>query len=150
LPSKVAQHLDGARQAAAATEAEGDPYELLNFWRKQVALLEGVSRRPLPREPQGQIKLLRKIYAYTGQGISNVLDVERVSYKGGTCVARRLKRDELARLVGSDRPSAAQAEAAVGKINEELGRGECVCFPIYAVKDRQRAVGWYFVGNTID
>jgi hypothetical protein len=51
------------------------------------------------------------------------------------------------RLVGAAQPSRIQARQAVGKINEELGRGECICFPVYA---KGKPVGWYFVGNTID
>jgi hypothetical protein len=150
LAAVLREHLDSARQAVALTEAEGDPYDLLDFYREEAALLEKLSRRPLPKDPDARIKLLRKIWASTGQGIGNVLDVLRVSPRSGIYVARRLPAAETARLVGTDRPTAAQARAALGKINEELRRGEVVCFPIYAARDRRRAVGWYFVGNTVD
>jgi hypothetical protein len=42
-----------------------------------------------------------------------------------------------------------QARAAVVKINEDLGRGESVCFPLHTAGGTD-PVGWYFVGNTID
>jgi len=41
------------------------------------------------------------------------------------------------------------ARNAVRKINEELSRGECVCFPVYDKAGKQ-PVAWYFVGNTSD
>jgi hypothetical protein len=150
LPALVRRHLRWAREAVECTQAEGDPYELLEFYREEVALLERVARRPLPETPGARVKLLRKVCASSGQGIGNVLDIERVSARRGTNVAQRLPAAELSRLVGSDRPTAAQARAALVKINEELGRGEAVCFLIYAARDRRKAVGWYFVGNTID
>ncbi len=53
-------------------------------------------------------------------------------------------------LLGSNRPTAAEGEAAVGPINEQLGRGESYCFAVYAEEDRERPVGWFFIGNTID
>ncbi len=53
----------------------------------------------------------------------------------------------MVRLVGDAQPTLAQAAGAIDKINEELGRGECVCFPVY---ENCKPIGWYFVGNTID
>lgn len=150
LPAFVRRYLRSAQEAVEFTQAEGDPYGLLEFYREEVALLERVARRPLPETPEARVRLLRKVCASSGQGIGNVLDVERVSARRGINAARRLPGAELSRLVGTDRPTAAQAGAALGKINEELGRGEAVCFPIYAARDRRKAVGWYFVGNTID
>jgi hypothetical protein len=150
LPAVLRKHLRSARQAVLAAEAEGDPYELADLYGEEAAMLERLSRRPIPEGPTQQIKLLRKICASSGQGIGNVLDVLRVSNRGGILIARRLPPAEMTRLVGSDRPTVAQARAALGKINEELRRGEAVCFPLYAARDRSKPIGWYFIGNTVD
>ena len=64
--------------------------------------------------------------------------------------AQRLTEPEIIRLVGAPRPTVAQGHEAVSKINEELGRGECVCFPVYDSAGLDEPVGWYFVGNTVD
>jgi hypothetical protein len=59
------------------------------------------------------------------------LDVTGVSPRGGVHVAKRLAAAEVRRLCGVELPDLNQARAAVAKINEELGRGESVCFPLY-------------------
>ena len=143
-------HLANARGAVAAAEAEGDPYELLEMYQKQVRLLEQLCSQPIPQDFEGQIEILRKISAYSGEGIGNVLDVTGISERRSIHAAQRLRESEVIRLVGTERPTRAQAKKAIYKINEELGRGECVCFPIYDSVEKNRPVGWYFVGNTID
>jgi hypothetical protein len=150
LPAVVRQHLDGARESVEICTAEGDPYNLLDLYRAKLALLEEVSQRPLPEGPQERIELLRRINADSGQGIGNILDVKSVSKRGGLQVTRRLGVKAVTRLAGTGRPTVAQAEAAIPKIHEELRRGESVCFPIYAEGDKGEAVGWYFVGHTVD
>src|SRR5262249_31992428 len=103
--------------------------------------------QPTPESPEAQIEAVRQINADSGEGVGNVLDVAGVSEQRGIHTAQRLSEQETARLVGGTQPTLAQARKAVGKINEELGRGECVCFPVY---DNGKPAGWYFVGNTID
>lgn len=149
LRAELQRHLHSAQEAARVTEAEGDPYDILDFYRDQVNLLTRIARRPLPTEPEKQIAVLRRIWACSGQGIGNVLDVTRVSSRRGLFVAQRVSAGKIRELFGTETPTRAQAEAAVGKINEALGRGECICFPVYRARDRTPA-GWYFVGNTVD
>ena len=103
--------------------------------------------KPIPKSPEAQIEIVRRINADSGAGIGNVLDVTGVADRRDVQKAQRLSEQETARLVGSAQPTLAQARNAIDKINEELGRGECVCFPIY---NQGKPVGWYFVGNTID
>jgi hypothetical protein len=117
------------------------------MYHEKVRLLEGLSSEPIPESPEAQIEVIRKINADSGEGIGNVLDLTGVSEHRRLHAAQRLSESETIRLVGAARPTSAQANQAVSKINEELGRGECVCFPVY---DRNRPVGWCFVGNTID
>jgi hypothetical protein len=150
LTAMLPQELSGARESVAAARAEGDPYGLVDEYEERVRLLEGLCNRPIPNDPEGRVKILRQICAYTGQGISNVLDVKGCSDKRGVHIAQRLNEQETVRLVGTSRPTIAQARQAIGKINEDLGRGESVCFPIYDNASNGKAVGWYFVGNTID
>ncbi len=69
----------------------------------------------------------------------------------GFPIAQKLGPDEIRRFCGTDRPTLHEARDSVGLINEELQRGESVCFPVWP-DDRAEAepIGWYFVGNTID
>jgi hypothetical protein len=147
LPLLLPQHLQMARNTVAATKADGDEYGLLNLYEEQVRVLEDLNNRPIPQDPQAQIEILRKIHEDTGQGISNVLDVREVSQERDVFTAQRLSEAEIVRLVGTAGPTLAQAQNSVYKINEELGRGECVCFPVY---EKDEPMGWYFVGNTAD
>ncbi|HEV3082488.1 MAG TPA: hypothetical protein VGY66_22075 [Gemmataceae bacterium] len=149
LPSLLPQHLIWAREAVAAAAAEGDPYGLVELYEERVRLLERLNKLAVPQDAQAQIEILRQIYADGGQGISNVLDVERISEKRDTFTAQRLSVAEALRLVGTERPTIDDARNSVSKINEELCRGECVCFPVYDKAGKQ-PVAWYFVGNTVD
>lgn len=150
LPSLIQEHLQSAREAVRLTEEEGDPYELLEFYRRQLTLVEKLSRRPVPAEPQAQIKLLRQLYANSGQGIGNVLDVKRVSARGGLHTARRLAADEVLRLCKTERPTLEQAEAVLHAFAVSLDRGESLCFPVHDAKTPATPAGWYFVGSTVD
>lgn len=150
LSSLLPQYLANAREAVAITIAEDDPYELLETYQEEVRLLERLCSQPIPQDFEGQIKILRQISASSGQGIGNILDVERISEQRQYDVAQRLSGPELIRLVGTEQPTRAQAKKAIDKINEELGRGECVCFPIYDSSEKSQPVGWYFIGNTLD
>ncbi len=147
LRALLPQHLAWARESVALTEAEDDPYGLLEIYREKVRLLEELCDRPIPESPQEQIEIVRRIYADSGQGIGNILDVTGVAQQRDVGKAQKLSEQETVRLVAAVQPTLAQATEAVGKINEELHRGECVCFPVY---DRGKPVAWYFVGNTID
>jgi hypothetical protein len=147
LPALLPQHLAWAREAVAIAEGEGDPYGLLDMYQEKVKLMERLCSQPMPDGPEAQIEVVRQISADSGEGIGNVLDVIGVSQRRGLHQAQRLSEEETARLVGATQPTLPQAGKALGKINEELGRGECVCFPVY---DNAKPVGWYFVGNTID
>ena len=122
----------------------------METYQEELQLLDRLSGQPIPQDFEWQIKLLRRICAYSGEGIGNILDVERIVRRRVYNAAQRLSGPEMIRLVGSEQPTSAQAKKAVHKINEELGRGECVFFPIYDSEEENQPVGWYFVGNTID
>ena len=147
LPALLPQHLDWARESVAAPEGEGDPYGLLDLYQEKVKLIERLCSEPIPEGAEAQIEIIRQINADSGEGVGNILDVTCVAARRDVHMAQRLSPQETVRLVGAAQPTRAQAGAAVSKINEELGRGESVCFPVY---DDGKPVGWYFVGNTID
>jgi hypothetical protein len=149
LRAQLQSFLRSAQDALRVTEAEGDPYDLLEHYRDEVAKLTRIASRPLPTEPDKQIAVPHRIWESSGEGIGNVLDVTRVSSRRGVFLAQRLSPRQVRELVGTETPTRAQAEAAMYTINEMLGRGECLCFPVYRVKDRTPA-SWYFVGNTVD
>mgnify|MGYP001049357223 FL=1 len=150
LPSLVAECLESSREAVRLIETEGDEYGLLDMYRDRFALLEEIASRPLPENPQERIELVRTLYGDSGEGIGNILDVRAVSDRRDYPTTERLVHEETSRLVGGIRPTLAQARQAVDKINEELHRGESVCFPFYDESDDEQPAGWYFVGNTID
>jgi hypothetical protein len=75
LPSLVGRHLESAREAVRAAEAERDKYGLLDTYREELAMLEQVSNGQLPEDPRGRIELIRRLYQYSGQGVGNILDV---------------------------------------------------------------------------
>ena len=145
--ARLAEHLASARKAVRLTQAD-DPYGLLDHYQSEVARFKELAALPPPATPDDEIDRLRTLYATSGEGIGCVLDVTHVSDEGGMHVARRLPPTEIARLCGSERPTGVDAGLAVGRINEELGRGDSVCFPIY--NEAGRPCGWCFVGNTID
>ncbi len=147
LRELLPQHLAWARQSVAATEAEGDEYGLLEMYQEKVRLLEDLCGKPIPDAPEAQIEIVRQVHADSGEGIGNVLDVTGMARRREPLKAQRLSDQETACLAGAAQPTLEQARKAVHKINEELDRGECVCFPVY---EQGKPVAWYFVGNTID
>lgn len=147
LQAILPQKLAWARESVAAAERDGDEYGLLDNYQEQVRLVERLCSQPIPENAEAQIDIIREINADSGQGIGNVLDVRGVSTQRQALLAQQLTEEEVTRLVGARQPTIVQAHKAISKINQELGRGECVCFPIY---DKGEPVSWYFVGNTID
>ena len=147
LATLLPQHLIWARESVATAKGEGDPYGLLDQYQQKVELLEGLCDRPIPENADRQIEIIRNIWADSGEGIGNVLDVIGVSSGRDFLMAQQLSEKERTRLVGTNKPSLTEAEMSIGKIHGELRRGECVCFPIY---ESDSVAGWYFVGNTID
>jgi hypothetical protein len=150
LSTLLPQHLANARRAVALAEAEDDRYGVLEIYQREVRLLERFCSQPIPEDFDGQIEILRKINANSGEGIGNVLDVTGISERRNTDTATRLRESEMIRLTGTEHPTRARAHEAIDKISEELERGECVCFPIYESSETNRPIGWYFVGMTSD
>lgn len=147
LESVTQEHLTSARNALQTTKAEGDPYGLLDFYRSQVDMLEGIA---IPADPPNQIDILRRINSGSGEGIGNVLDILDVSESGGPLMSRPLRTDELLAVFGTETPLSKMNPESVGPLYGMLGRGESICFPIYNDGDPSKPVGWCFVGYTID
>ena len=150
LSALLPQHLAHARTAVALSEAEDDRYGVLDIHRSEVRLLERLCSQPIPQDFERQIEILRKINANSGQGIGNVLDVRGISERRSGDTAQPLRESEIIRLAGTRQPTREEADEAIGNLSEELGRGECVCFPIYDSREQDRPTGWYFVGKTWD
>jgi hypothetical protein len=150
LSALLPQHLADARTAVALAEAERDPYGVLDIHRREVRLLERLCSQPIPQDFERQIEILRKINANTGEGIGNVLDVSGISERRSGDTARPLSEPEIVRLAGTSQPTREEAHEAIDKLSEELGRGECVRFPIYDSREQDRPAGWYFAGRTWD
>lgn len=113
-------------------------------------MLERRCSQPIPKDFEEQIEILRKLHANSGEGIGNVLDVSGISEHRSGDAAQPLRECEIIRLAGTGQPTRKEAREAIDKISEELGRGECVCFPFYDSREQDRPTGWYFVGRTWD
>ena len=150
LSALLPQRLADARRAVAYAEEENDPYGVLKIYRGEVRLLERLCSQPIPQDFEGQIEILRQINANSGEGIGNVLDVRGISEQRNGDTARPLREPEIMRLAGTRQPTRTEVHEAIDKVSEELGRGECVCFPIYDSREQDRPTGWYFVGMTWD
>lgn len=150
LESHVQEHLTSARDALESTQAEGDPYGLLDFYREQVATFEEIASKPLPADPQERVEIVRRLYSGSGEGIGNVLDILDVSESGGMLTARPLRPDELRATLGTETPSSTLDPETFGPLYYALGRGESVCFPVYEGGNPSKPVGWYFIAYTID
>ena len=150
LSALLPQHLAHARTAVALSEAEDDRYGVLEIHRSEVRLLERLCSQPIPQDFERQIEIIRKINANTGEGIGNVLDVTGISERRSGDTARPLRESEIIRLAGTRQPTREEAHGAIDKVSEELGRGECVCFPFYDSREPDRPAGWHFVGRTWD
>lgn len=148
LAALVPKHLAVARKALAITRAEGDPYDLAELYEGEVTYLESVATRPLPGDVTSRLVILRGMYANSGEGIGNVLDIETVAPQPALFSAKPLDEAETQRLTGTPRPTAAQARSALPAIAEQLHRGDCVCFPVY--DDAGQPAGWHFIGATVD
>lgn len=146
LQELLSKHIASARAAVAWTEQD-DPYDLLDFYRSHLNSLLRLSEQPIPDNPAGQIEFIREIYSSDGDPVDNVLDVIGLSEQREEFKAQPLSEEEMLRLVGTTRPSRSQTDEAVSEIHNDLGRGDCVCFPFY---DGDDPAGWCFVGNTVD
>ena len=103
LHTPLPRRLLEARKTVVDVEADGDEYGLLDIYREQVRMLEEFTSRPIPRDPQAQIEILRRIEAYGGEGLGNVLDVEGISDARGFPMAHRLGEED--RCAWSGRPT---------------------------------------------
>lgn len=148
LNKLLPNELSDAQQAIADAKSEGDPYQLLSIYQERLKLMEMLSRQPIPPDPDARIDILRQVMAHSGQGIGNILDLTGISHQRDIWTAHNLSEAEIIRLIGTPFPTREQAQNSIGKINEEIGRGESVCFPFY--DEEKQPLGWFFVGNTVD
>jgi hypothetical protein len=147
LATLLPKELADARESLKAAKEDGDPYDLCGIYQARVELLERLCSRPIPEDAEPRVQILRQINAATGDSVGNVLDVSGISKKREELSAQRLDDSEIEHFTGANCPTLARARESVDKINEELGRGEAVCFPFY---ENDTPAGWYFVGNTGD
>ena len=143
----IPEHLESAREAVRLSEVDGDEYGLLDMYLQHVHFLEALMDQPLPDQADAQISILRRLNANLGGEIGNVLDVRGISAERQLHFAQVLDSADIQRFTGHPKPSFSQARDAVSSINVDLGRGECVCFPVYGSGS---PVGWMFIGNTVD
>lgn len=105
LHKVLPEQLANARASVEHAKEDGDPYGLVDSYQKQVALLEKLSAQPIPKNPEEQIELIRRIAYCSGNEIGNVLDVRGISDERDTFQAQRLSDDDMLRLVGTAQPT---------------------------------------------
>lgn len=147
LHKVLPEQLANARASVEYAKEDGDPYGLVDFYQEQVASLAKLSAQPIPENPEEQVELIRRVWSAGGDEIGNVLDVRGISDDRDTFQTQRLSDDDMLRLVGTAQPTIDEARQAVGDINAELNRGECVCFAVF---NAGVPAAWCFVGNTVD
>ncbi len=148
LGDQIRVELESARQAVAATP-EDDPCGLAEHYAEEVEQFEELAAAPLPDSLAGQLTLLWKLYAGTGEGIGNILDVMGVSRQGGPFITRVLSEDDFHRVFGTDRPTKEWRSGMTADFLNSMGRGESVCFPL--CEDGETAPAeWCFFGYGVD
>jgi len=150
LSELLAAHME-ARQKAVDATAEDDEYGLNEYYKQELARAKSLSRGPIPTQFQDRLDFVRQLHA-DGDGVGNILDVEGlVSRKNPSgSGARPLSLIEVIDKFGTNKLLIADTQQHVSSANGWLGRGECICFPLYATLDDNRPTEWCFVGNTID
>ena len=147
LPAVLQEHLGSARQAVQSCKDDGDEYGLLDTYQAGLDYLESVTSKPIPDAAAERIRIVRKIWESGGEEVGNILDITDVTDSGGIHVTRRLSDADIQGHLGTSTPSIDDAKQLLGKIADQLGRGESVCFPVY---DSGAPCGWWFAGYTVD
>ncbi|QDV41097.1 hypothetical protein Enr13x_09350 [Stieleria neptunia] len=151
LPEMVASNLASSQRAFDDTP-EGDEYGLHDHYKAELERAKLIASEPIPTDFRGRLHLVRRLHADTGQGIGNILDVEGIAGNDGAgwSAAKPLAPVGVIAKFGSGKLLSSKAHEYAGIANEWLGRGECICFPLYANTDEDDPVEWCFVGNTVD
>ncbi len=151
LAEMVASHLASSQQAFEDT-LEDDEYGLHEHYEAELARAKIIASEAIPTDFRGRLDLVRRLHADTGQGVGNILDVDGIADDEGAgwSAAKPLLPNEVVAKFGSDKLVSADARKYAGIANGWLGRGECICFPLYADAGEDQPVEWCFVGNTID
>ena len=151
LPKMIASNVASSQQAFDDTP-EGDEYGLHDHYKAEVERARLIASDPIPSDFHGRLALVRRLHADTGQGVGNILDVDGIAGNEGSgwSAAKPLAPVEVIAKFGSDKLLCSEARKYAGIANEWLGRGECVCFPLYADAKQDDPVEWCFVGNTVD
>ena len=151
LPKMVASNVTSCEQAFVDTP-EGDEFGLHEHYKTDLERARTIASEPIPTDFAGRLNLVRRLHYGTGQGIGNILDVEGVAGSVGArwCSAKPLAPVEVISKFGTDKLLTAEAGQYADAANEWLGRGECVCFPLYNALGDEEPIEWCFVLNTVD
>lgn len=147
LAEIIEQSLANAKESVTFCQEGGDEYNLLEFYQREVQSLESLASQQIPETEEEQIKVLRKVCEFSGEGIGNLLDIKSVDKVGDFFVTRVLSEAELTNLFGTDRPTLSQAKRLLDLMADKIDRAEGLCCPIH---EDDEPVGWWFVGYTID
>lgn len=136
LPEVVASNVASSQQVFDDTP-EGDEYGLHDHYKAELERAKLIASEQIPADFRGRLDLVRRLHADTGQGVGNILDVDGIAGNDGAgwSAAKPLAPVEVIAKFGSEKLLSSKARDYAGIANEWLGRGECVCFPLYARAD---------------
>lgn len=151
LRELVTTHLQSSQQAFDDTPPN-DEFGLHDYYKAEFARAEDIAAAEIPTEFSGRIHLVRRLFANTGEGIGSILDVDGIAGGKSAAIsaARRLEPDDVVAKFSTSKPVSSNADDYAAVVNESLGRGECVFFPLYGDVDDEEPGEWCFVGNTVD
>lgn len=150
LQTMLRQAIPEQRKSIEAAKAEGDPYDLVEYYQGVIESLEPLCSQPVPSDTAGKIELLRKIMSAYGEPISNVLDTTGITRDRNAerflCYA--LSDSEVRQFFGSEKPTLAQSRKALVTLQTQLVRGNSACWQYH--DEKGHPLGWYFVGAQFD
>ncbi len=111
--------------------------------------MRGLATKPLPENDARKVSYIRAAFKFDECGLGNILDIRDIADKQGAFVAAPVPQSTIDELLGGGNPTRKNAASLISSLNEMLGRGECLFFPVYS-DDALNPTEWCFVGNTVD
>ena len=144
----VAQQIASVRDALSNTP-DDDEYGVGDQYRQELEFLEGLATKPLPENEVREVSYIRAAFKFDECGLGNILDIRDIGDTQGAFVAAPVPQSRIDELLDGGKPTRKNSALLISSLNEILGRGECLFFPVYS-DDALNPTEWCFVGNTVD
>jgi hypothetical protein len=147
--TELERHRQSAEEALRLARNSGDRFGLVAIYSASLKVINDIVANPLPSDPAEQVEVLRRVIeSISPDGFGNILDVTCVNATGGVNVMRALQSADVARIVGSERPTLKEARDSINRVASQLGRGDSVAFAVY--DNANNPISWCFIGLTTD